>query len=129
MAIKKCANCGNAFFIPQTGWGYAYDGHYTCTYHCMREMRRNDMTDEQKHEVLKLLEEGLSAPEIAEKVGVTGKAVGAIKASLVRKGMAEAPVEAPVVEEQTQQRELSETDRMVLILIRDMLDLIKVIYR
>ena len=58
--IRFCENCGTKIFIGAQGWGYAYDGKYTCTYKCMREMRRRDrmlMQEEKKPEVDRLAAE------------------------------------------------------------------------
>ena len=51
--LNRCPVCGEQFFVGAAGWGYAYDGVYTCSYHCMREMKRRDisMTEEERNEI------------------------------------------------------------------------------
>lgn len=86
MTIHTCPNCGKAFLVYGQ-WGYAYDGKYTCSYKCMRAMRSADMngeeinmplkkgqtprrlTEDEKQQIRKLRESGLTYREIAEKVG------------------------------------------------------------
>jgi len=87
------------------GWGYAYDGLYTCSYKCMRAMRAEDLAGPQKREVkhmegfepfemkpkrggrrspvdaniqktiIEMYENGKSYADIAEKVGMSRKKV------------------------------------------------------
>ena len=51
--IYKCANCGKEFNVLGEQWGYAYGVDKTCSYHCMREMRRQDLYGEEKPKPMK----------------------------------------------------------------------------
>lgn len=120
MGAQTCSNCGKRFYITSAGWGYAYSGKYTCSYRCMREMRENDVTKEQKQEIRRLLAEGLGTQEVAEKTGTTVKVVGGIKGQMRIQKQPDAPDSNP--------RTTNDLDQMVISLIRDMVDLIKAIY-
>ena len=60
------------------GWGYAYAGQYVCSYHCMRQAKREDeenMTNEEKKRVDELLAEGKTKAETARIAGVNAQQV------------------------------------------------------
>ena len=97
----KCAYCGKKFTI-NGGWGYAYGGMYTCSYHCMRAMRAEDLglqpvkkpeekmeeekktkrggpreaiSEETRRIIIELYENGQTCKEISERVGLDYKTV------------------------------------------------------
>lgn len=119
MNYYNCACCGKRF--PVYGaWGYAYDGMYTCSYHCMRQMRREDLegtegpmkkhiyTDEERLTIAERRAAGASCHTIAEELGLNEwqisefckrhgiKAAGRTEAAA---GRAETANEAPATEE------------------------------
>lgn len=90
---NTCANCGKKFWVVNGAWGYAYAGHLTCSYHCMRTMWREDcnticiemelrglpkytrMTDAQKQDVEHMRKFGYSYSQIAELTGLGAEAI------------------------------------------------------
>ena len=129
----KCAYCGKMFRITAAGWGYAYDGLYTCSYSCMRAMQREDGMDEkQKEEVQRLMDEGMNAREIAEKLQINPKAVGGYVAGKMR-GKTSAAVDFSVPAKPEMMinggQPAGEDVRMAVVrLIQDMLDVLKRLY-
>ena len=90
--IRTCANCGKEFPTYGDAWGYWYGPDITCSYHCMRAMRRRDLdgeeidmpykerynlSDEQKEKIRELRGQGMTYREIAAQLGedVTVKTV------------------------------------------------------
>lgn len=90
--IRTCANCGKEFPTYGDAWGYWYGPDITCSYHCMRAMRRRDLdgeeidmpykeryhlNDEQKQTIRELRGQGMTYREIAAQLGedVTVKTV------------------------------------------------------
>ena len=79
MKYYNCACCGKQFVVHEA-WGYAYAGLYTCSYHCMRQMRREDLegtegpmkkhiyTDEDRVRIVEMHDAGMKNSEIAEKL-------------------------------------------------------------
>ena len=115
-----CANCGRYFYMTeQFGWGYAVGNHYTCTYHCMRELEAKMLTQNEKDQIRKLMEEGKTAKTIARITGIkehsVAVAVGIMKKKALEAAKAETETPAePAAEEQPQpiaeaQEELRET--------------------
>ena len=83
MGLRECPLCGKQFFVGLHGWGYAYNGRYTCSYACMRGMGRIDeMTKQEKEQIDQLMAQGLASIKIAEMVGVKPQAVYDYKQSL-----------------------------------------------
>jgi transcriptional regulator len=84
MIYCVCPVCGTGFIYEKSfGWGYAYGASLVCSYHCMRIMRRDEMTDEAiKNRVRELRAEGRTAGEIADELGISAQAVG----GLMRRG-------------------------------------------
>ena len=89
---NTCANCGKKFWVVNGAWGYAYAGHLTCSYHCMRTMWREDisdtlielelkgmtytrMTDAQRLDVEHMRKCGYSYAKIAEMTGINAETV------------------------------------------------------
>lgn len=90
--VETCAKCGKRF-LTHGYWGYAYGGHLTCSYHCMRDMWREDcnticiemelrglpkytrMTDAQKQDVEHMRKFGYSYNQIAELTGLGAEAI------------------------------------------------------
>lgn len=89
---NTCANCGKKFWVVNGAWGYAYAGHLTCSYHCMRDMWRDDisdtliemelkgmtytrMTDAQRLDVEHMRKCGYSYAKIAEMTGINAETV------------------------------------------------------
>lgn len=127
----KCAYCGKMFRITTAGWGYAYDGHYTCSYSCMRAMEREDagMTDEQKTAVDAMMADGKSFDEICESLGTDRKNIrayyGARRKKLRNENQAEKPIPNPVPD----QLPAGDDVRLAVVrLIQDMLDVMKRLY-
>ena len=80
MRYYNCACCGKQFVVHEA-WGYAYAGLYTCSYHCMRQMRREDLegkvmekpmartlTHEDRVRIVEMHDAGMKNSEIAEKL-------------------------------------------------------------
>ena len=90
--VETCAKCGKRF-LTYGYWGYAYGGQLTCSYHCMRDMWREDcnticiemelrglpkytrMTDAQKQDVEHMRKFGYSYSQIAELTGLGAEAI------------------------------------------------------
>ncbi len=131
----KCAYCGKMFRITTAGWGYAYDGHYTCSYSCMRAMEKEDgirmLTDEQKKAVEQLRGEGLKASQIADRLQVSAKAVGGyISGKMHGKQETVGSITLPVPQlEISKDQPVSDDVRLAVVrLIQDMLDVLKRLY-
>jgi len=145
----KCAYCGKYFRVTNSGWGYAYGGLYTCSYHCMRAMREEDvtetmpMTQEKKERIDQLEEAGLGYEEIAKEIGMrTQQVVGYIGAKKRHGRKAEKQTEDAGVTEEKQEkkpemppretrveiRDLDGTADRVLRMMEDMLEVIRKIY-
>lgn len=147
--VHRCACCGKKFEVTHTGWGYAYGGRYTCTYNCMRQLEKEDegrMTQEQKDQVSRLLEEGVTAADIANRLGIKTQAVYDFKSRILKKAeqkggkpeqkqekpapvMPEKKAEAPRPAEKKQEPvKRPEPDGTLIGLICDMMELIKRAY-
>ena len=122
----KCAYCGKHFRITASGWGYAYNELYTCSYKCMRAMEREDgMTEQQKHDTEKLLAEGYTTDDIANKLSISRSSIGGYISAKERKKKAE----AAKAEEIQSQPAVSDDVRLAVVkLIQDMLDVLKKVY-
>lgn len=90
-----CPECGKYIpFSPTYGWGYAINGKYTCSYHCMRAMRARDegglpggpydgygrkimkrLTEEEIEKIPQYLAGGESVRTIAGALGVSENAI------------------------------------------------------
>lgn len=70
MSVERCACCGKDFEKNAGGWGYAYNGSYTCSYRCMRKMKEEDQVTEEQKKIVDELEGKMTVKEIAEKAGV-----------------------------------------------------------
>ena len=74
MNRQKCAECGKEFEIGPAGWGYGYGSLYTCSYKCMRDMKRREaiknVTTEEKQRADELYAQGKNLDEIAQDIGV-----------------------------------------------------------
>lgn len=128
----KCAYCGKEFRITTAGWGYAYDGHYTCSYSCMRAMQREDgmaVTDEQKMAVDAMMADGKSFDEICEALGTDRKNIRAYYGARRKKIRNESQAEKPVPDPVPDQLPVNDDVRLAVIyLIQDMLDVLKRLY-
>ena len=138
MGERSCSVCGKKFFVSGDGWGYAYDGKITCSYHCMREMKREDwetMTDDEKKRIDALLEEGASKAEAAKTVGVHPQAVYDYTNKKERdraKGVKKSPIMKKT--EPAECHELKTagpvvSSREVLAILADVIDILKTITR
>lgn len=89
--VETCAKCGKRF-LTYGYWCYAYGGQLTCSYHCMRTMEREDisdtliemelkgmtytrMTDAQRLDVEHMRKCGYSYAKIAEMTGINAETV------------------------------------------------------
>lgn len=128
----KCANCGKEFRITYAGWGYAYGGHYVCSYSCMRAMEREDcgMTDEQKAAIDRMVGEGKSPQEISAAIGADIRGVNGYISAARRKLGRQAAEGAEVrsAESTAAAAEADGTRDTVVRLIRDMLEVLKKLY-
>ena len=131
--IRLCANCGTKIYVGAQGWGYAYDGRYTCTYRCMREMRRRDkMKEELKAKIEQLAAQGKKCGEIAAELGVTIHQVRSyLAAKRAAKRMSTKPaetadaVEVPEIIQNTEAKAAARTDLAAVVdLMRQMLEII-----
>lgn len=85
MSVERCACCGKDFEKNAGGWGYAYNGSYTCSYRCMRKMKEEDQVTEEQKKIVDELEGKMTAQEIAEKAGVNRQNVYDYQAAKRRK--------------------------------------------
>ena len=98
MSVERCACCGKAFEKNAGGWGYAYNGSYTCSYRCMRKMKEEDQVTEEQKKIVDELEGKMTAQEIAEKLGVNRQNVHGYQAAKRKKAagtQTEKPAEKP----------------------------------
>ena len=125
-----CANCGKEFSI-NGGWGYAYGGLYVCSYKCMRMMQSEDeksMEPEVKEKVRSLLEEGMSATEVADRLGIKVQAVYDFKMREKKKEIQEVkqdPDKAVKPEKVKEKAIRQDTYEDVIRLLQDMMALLK----
>lgn len=91
-----CPHCKKRFYVSSQGWGYGYGSHYTCSYRCMRAMKKEDedVTQEQKAEANRLLDAGRTAAEAAREIGVNPQQIYDYRAKQRRAG-----AEPPAVKE------------------------------
>lgn len=127
----KCAYCGKQFRITAAGWGYAYGGMYTCSYKCMRAMKREDagMTDEQKQQVEQMMADGKSYEEISQALGASTKELKGYYGGRIRKLRNENQSEKPIPNPVPDQLPAGDDVRLAVVrLIQDMLDVLKRLY-
>jgi len=105
-----CASCGKRFTI-RGAWGYAYGGLYVCSYKCMRKMQAEDekrMAPEIKEQVRQMLEAGIKATEIADKLGIKAQAVYDYRLRYMKKDKPEADAQAEKPEEKPAEKKAPE---------------------
>lgn len=101
MSVERCACCGKEFEKNAGGWGYAYNGSYTCSYRRMRKMKEEDQVTEEQKRIVDELEGKMTAQEIAEKAGVNRQNVYDYQAAKRKKAagaQTEKPAEKPAAE-------------------------------
>lgn len=137
--VNVCPNCKKEFWIGPLGWGYDYDGFYTCSYKCMKEMERKDagrmrggLTEAQKAKIDELKAAGMSGEKIAQHLGVSVhkvyhyyKTLRAVPEDTKEKAEVE---KLPEIPELPARAPDDPTKLLILGLIRDMLELVKLIY-
>lgn len=95
MSVERCACCGKDFEKNAGGWGYAYNGSYTCSYRCMRKMKEEDQVTEEQKKIVDELEGKMTVKEIAEKAGVNKQNVYDYKRRKAAGTQAEKPAKKP----------------------------------
>ena len=136
--IQICPNCKKEFWIGPLGWGYDYNGYYTCSYKCMRDMEkrsttqmRGGLTDEQKAKVDELKAAGMSGEKISQHLGVSVHKIYGYYKTLKQPADTEEKIEVqklPEIQEIKARLKDDPTKQMILGLLRDMMKLLTLIY-